>query len=79
MKFSNAVAQYLDNLALEDGRNIPIKTRQLRQEITPFFAEYELAAINRFGVERFKRHLREKYLAPATVNPLSGGAFASVP
>ena len=68
MKFTDAVGQYLDNLALEDGRNIPIKTRQLRQEITPFFAEFELGAITRFDVERFKRHLREKGLAPSTVN-----------
>ncbi len=68
MLFKEASRQYLENLALENGRNIPIKTRQLKQELVPYFGEIELEKINRFDVERFKRHLLEKGLAQSTIN-----------
>lgn len=68
VNFTEAVNSYLENLELENGRNIPIKRRQLHQELLPFFKDVDLAQINRFDVERFKRHLLEKGLAPATVN-----------
>ncbi len=68
LSFHQAAQTYLENLALEDGRNIPIKTRQLKQELIPFFGELPLNQINRFDVERFKRHLLEKGLSPSTVN-----------
>jgi integrase len=66
--FEALAQQYIKNLALEDGRNIPIKTRQLRQEIIPYFQDYALDDIKRIDVEAFKRHLREKGLSAATVN-----------
>lgn len=66
--FVDAAMLYLENLELENGRNIPIKRRQIHQEIIPFFKDFGLAQINRFDVERFKRHLLDKGLAPSTVN-----------
>jgi integrase len=66
--FTDAADLFLENLELENGRNIPIKRRQLRQELVPFFQEMVLAEINRFDVERFKRHLLEKAFAPSTIN-----------
>lgn len=39
MQFTEAADQYIENLGLENGRNIPIKTRQLYQELVPFFGE----------------------------------------
>lgn len=66
--FSDAATQFIENLELENGRNIPIKRRQLRQELTPFFGPSELASITRFDVERFKRHMLTKDFSPATVN-----------
>ncbi|MDH4378683.1 MAG: site-specific integrase [Vampirovibrionales bacterium] len=68
MLFKEAVPQYLHNLALEDGLNIPIKTRQLKQHITPYFGDFDLSALRKLDIEAFKRHLREKDFSPATVN-----------
>lgn len=68
LEFEAAAAQYLENLALENGRNIPIKTRQLRQELIPYFKNIPLNQMNRFDIERFKRHLLEKGFSLATVN-----------
>lgn len=66
--FAEAVPLYLEYLGLENGRNIPIKTRQLKQELVPFFGEMTLSQINRFDVERFKRHMLEKGFSQATTN-----------
>lgn len=66
--FSQAAEQYLENLDLENGRNIPDKRRQLKQELIPYFGDMPLQAINRFEIERFKRHLIEKGFAESTVN-----------
>jgi integrase len=68
MNFGEAIPQYLHNLELEDGLNIPIKTRQLRQHITPYFKAMDLAAIRKIDIEAFKRHMREKSFSPASIN-----------
>jgi integrase len=68
MQFREAAEQYIENLLLENGRNIPMKARQLKQGLIPFFGEMELASIRRMDVERFKRHMLEKGFAPATIN-----------
>lgn len=66
--FKDAALHYLDNLELENGRNIAGKRQQLKQELIPYFGEMSLSQINRFDVERFKRYLRETGRAEATVN-----------
>ncbi|MBY0402291.1 MAG: tyrosine-type recombinase/integrase [Cyanobacteria bacterium] len=66
--FAQAANEYIENLILENGRNIPIKRRQLHQEIMPYFGEMPLDQIKRVQVEQFKRHLLGKGLAMSTVN-----------
>lgn len=66
--FSEAAEQYLENLDLENGRNIPDKRRQIKQELIPYFKNMPLIAMNRFEIERFKRHLLEKGFSQSTIN-----------
>ncbi len=66
--FQEAAVQYLENLDLENGRNIPDKQRQIQQELIPYFKDIPLTAISRFEIERFKRHLLNKGLSQATIN-----------
>ena len=35
--FKEAALQYLENLDLENGRNIPDKRKKIEQELIPFF------------------------------------------
>lgn len=66
--FAEAAGLYIENLKLENGHNIPIKQRQLKQELIPFFQDQPLDTIKRLDLERFKRHLLDKGLAESTVN-----------
>lgn len=66
--FTDAAALYLENLELENGCDIPNKRRQIHQELIPYFGDIPLKEINRFEIERLKRHLQEKGYAAATVN-----------
>lgn len=66
--FTEAALQYLENLDLENGRNIPDKRKKIEQELIPYFGDTPLKEMNRFEVERFKRHMLEKGLAQSTVN-----------
>lgn len=66
--FTEAAEQYLINLDLENGRNIPDKKRQIYQELIPYFGDMALKEINRFEIERFKRHLLAKGLKESTIN-----------
>lgn len=68
MTFAEAAKQYIENQELEDGRGIPAKQKKLDQRMIPYFGEMEFSAINRFDVERFKRHLLEEGLSHGTVN-----------
>jgi integrase len=68
MTFAQAATTYIENLKLENGKNIPIKERQLRQALTPFFGEMLLGDIKRPEIEQFKQQMLEKGFAPATVN-----------
>jgi integrase len=68
MDFRTAATHYIQNLELENGKNIPIKARQLKQELVPFFGTMPLERIGRPDVERFKLHLLGKGLAQSTVN-----------
>lgn len=66
--FTEAAQQYLENLELENGRNIPDKQKKIEQVLAPYFGDMALTAMNRFEIERFKRHLLEKGLKESTVN-----------
>jgi integrase len=66
--FTDAAEKYLENLELENGRNIPDKRKKIEQELIPYFGDMTLTEINRFEIERFKRHLLKKDLSQATIN-----------
>jgi integrase len=66
--FTEAAKKYLENLDLENGRNIPDKRKKIEQELLPYFADMPLKEMNRFEIERFKRHMLDKELSPATIN-----------
>jgi integrase len=66
--FTEAAKKYLENLDLENGRNIPDKRKKIEQELLSYFADMPLKEINRFEIERFKRHMLDKGLSPATIN-----------
>jgi integrase len=68
LTFAEAATQYIDQLVLENGRNIPIKRRQLKQELIPFFQDLPLDHLKRPQIEAFKRHMLNKGFSPATVN-----------
>lgn len=66
--FTEAALQYLENLDLENGCNIPDKRKKIEQELIPFFGEMPLKEMNHFEVEKLKRYLLEKGLTQSTVN-----------
>jgi integrase len=68
LRFDRAADDYLARLRQSGGRNIPIKARQLRMHLVPFFADDRLDQISAFGVERYKKARREGAAAPATIN-----------
>lgn len=70
--FTDAAEKYLENLELENGRNIPDKRKKIEQELIPYFEDMPLQDMKRFEIEKFKRHMLEKGLAPATVNRYLG-------
>jgi integrase len=68
MTFAEAATRYIDQLVLENGRNIPIKRRQLKQELIPYFQDLPLEHLKRPQIEAFKRHMLNQGFSPATVN-----------
>lgn len=59
--------QNLEKLELKNGRNIPDKKKKLEQQIVPYFGDMPLSEINRFEIERFKRHLLAQGLKESMV------------
>jgi integrase len=68
VSFREAAARYLEYLELEGGRAIAIKRQQLEAWLVPFFGEKPLASLNRFDLERFRRHVLEAGRTPAMTN-----------
>jgi len=48
LNFKQASAQYLERLAVEGGKNLESKTKQLEQRLIPFFDTMPLASISTF-------------------------------
>ncbi|QCB45436.1 site-specific integrase [Hydrogenophaga sp. PAMC20947] len=55
LTFIDAAAQYLSKLALEDGKDLPMKGYRLNMHLAPFFGATQLAKITTFDVERYKK------------------------
>ncbi|HEY1301058.1 MAG TPA: site-specific integrase [Stellaceae bacterium] len=68
LRFEKAAGDYLDRLRQAGGKNIPIKARQLRMHLVPFFADDRLDQISAFALERYKKARRAAGAAAATVN-----------
>jgi integrase len=68
LTFAAAGADYLKRLEQGDGRNIPIKERQLCMYLIPFFGTMPLKGITSFTIEKYKRRRLDAGAANATVN-----------
>jgi integrase len=68
MAFKEVAEKYLKRLEETDGRNLKIKTQQLKSQLIPFFAKTPLVNLSSFEVERFKRHCKDEGLSPSTIN-----------
>lgn len=68
LTFAAAGAEYLKRLEQGDGKNIPIKARQLRMYLIPFFGSMRLDGITTFTIEKYKRRRHDAGAAAATIN-----------
>jgi integrase len=68
LTFGTAVADYIKRLAESGGKNLPIKRRQLRMFLNPYFKTMRLDAISGFTIEKYKKRRLDAKAAPATVN-----------
>ena len=68
LTFSAASEDYMKRLEQSDGKNLPIKRRQLRMYLKPFFGIMRLDAITPFTIEKYKRQRLDDGAAPATLN-----------
>jgi integrase len=66
--FAAAAADYIRRLEQGDGKNLPIKRRQIAMYLTPFFGAQRLDAITGFTVEKYKKRRLDQGAAPGTVN-----------
>ncbi len=67
--FDEAIDDYLRRLATtENGKNVPVKKRQARMYLRPFFGAMPLDAISVESVERYKKQRSAARAAPATIN-----------
>ncbi len=55
LTFSEAAKEYLKKLALEDGKDLPMKGYRLNMHLKPFFGDTQLSKITTFDVERYKK------------------------
>jgi hypothetical protein len=67
LTFAAAGANYLKRLEQGDGKNIPIKKRQLRMYLTPFFGSMRLDGISGFPIEKYKKRRLDAGATAATV------------
>ena len=68
LDFAAAAIDYIKRLEQGEGKNLPIKRRQLRMYLKPYFGSMRLDAISSFTVDKYKRHRRDQGAAAATVN-----------
>ena len=64
LTFSAASEDYMKRLEQSDGKNLPIKRRQLRMYLKPFFGIMRLDAITPFTIEKYKRQRLDDGAAP---------------
>jgi integrase len=68
LTFRAAADNYIKRLEEGAGKNIPIKRRQLRMYLEPFFGAMRLDAITSFMVDRYKKKRIDAGSANGTVN-----------
>jgi integrase len=68
LTFRAAADNYIKGLEEGAGKNIPIKRRQLRMYLEPFFGAMRLDAITSFMVDRYKKKRIDAGSANGTVN-----------
>jgi integrase len=68
LSFADAAVQYIKRLEQGDGKNLPIKRRQIAMYLAPFFGVQRLDGITSFTVEKYKRRRLDQSAAQATVN-----------
>jgi integrase len=68
LTFGVAADNYTKLLAESSGKNIPIKRRQIRMYLTPYFGSMRLDSITSFTIEKYKKRRLDRGAAAATVN-----------
>jgi integrase len=68
LTFAAAADRYVKRLEEGGGKNLPIKRRQLRMYLVPYFGAQRLDAITGFTVEKYKKQRLDQGASPATVN-----------
>jgi integrase len=68
LTFAVAAERYVERLEDGGGKNLPIKRRQLRMYLSPYFGVQRLDSVTEFTVEKYKKKRLEEGAAPATVN-----------
>ena len=68
LTFGAAADHYIERLEEGAGKNIAIKSRQLRMHLKPFFGDMRLDAITSFTVDRYKKKRIDAGAANGTIN-----------
>jgi len=68
LTFKQAAEDYLERLAVEDGKSLPSKTRMIKTRLIPFFEFTPLKEISSFQIEQLKSKLLKEDLTQATIN-----------
>jgi integrase len=68
LTFTKAADDYLTHLEEGGGKNIPIKRRQIRMYLKPYFHTMRLDGITDFTIGKYKKRRLDASASPATVN-----------
>jgi integrase len=68
LSFAAAADDYMKRLEQGGGKSLPIKRRQLRMYLKPYFGSMRLDAITAFTIEKYKKRRLDQDAAPGTVN-----------
>ena len=68
LTFRTAADRYVQRLEESGGKNVPIKRRQLRMYLVPYFGALRLDAITEFTVKTYQKRRVDQGAANATVN-----------
>ncbi|WP_241656621.1 tyrosine-type recombinase/integrase [Sphingomonas oligophenolica] len=66
--FADAADEYIKRLEESDGKNVPIKRRQLRQHLKPALGKERIDKLTEFGLKKYRKTRRTAGATAATVN-----------